>query len=410
MASMNPIDIYVNKSVPLKFKGQEMSFELSHALFSSFDIDAGSRLLLKLVAKNVEPERVASILDVGSGVGVLGVACARGYPGARVRMRDRDALACAFSERNARRNKVRGAAVDWALFLDGLGSERFDLALCNVPAKAGPPVIDRFLRDLPGVLNDSGRGAVVVVQTIADAAVESISASGAEIVATERGPGHTAVLFAKGSAAAYADSAEGSAYAVERSERRGLRAGRTLYSIKGYWGLPEFDTPSFATELAIDMCENASAGLLVRRAAVVNPGVGALASHIGVRAKGATIDLCGRDSLALAASARNLALAMRSGTEPGAAFAFQADLPEAAYDLLVEFPDVTPRVDSTGDSWETAARVLKRGGSFVASMPSTAMDRFERRRPKGFTRLAEKKKKGFACAAWRFDGLEAGTD
>jgi len=408
MGTMNPIDIYVNKSVPFKFRGQEMSFELSHALFSSFDIDSGSRLLLKLVAKNVEPESVGSILDVGSGVGVLGVACARGYPGARVRMRDRDALACAFSERNARRNKIRGAAVDRALFLDGLGSERFDLALCNVPAKAGPPVIDRFLRELPGVLTDAGRGGVVVVETIAEAALESIRASGAEIVATERGPGHTAALFARGAAAAY--SGDGPDYAVERSERRGLRAGRTLYSIKGYWGLPEFDTSSFATELAIELFENASAGLLVRRAAVVNPGVGDLASYVGVRAKGATIDLCGRDSLALVASARNLALASRSDTVPGAAFPFLADLPEAAYDLLVEFPDLTPRVDATGDSWETAARVLKRGGSFVASMPSTAMDRFERRRPKGFARLAEKKKKGFACAAWRYEGPESGAD
>ncbi len=408
MGTMNPIDIYVNKSVPFKFRGQEMSFELSHALFSSFDIDSGSRLLLKLVAKNVEPESVGSILDVGSGVGVLGVACARGYPGARVRMRDRDALACAFSERNARRNKIRGAAVDRALFLDGLGSERFDLALCNVPAKAGPPVIDRFLRELPGVLTDAGSGGVVVVETIAEAALESIRASGAEITATERGPGHTAALFARGAAAAY--SGDGPDYAVERSERRGLRAGRTLYSIKGYWGLPEFDTSSYATELAIELFENASAGLLVRRAAVVNPGVGDLASYVGVRAKGATIDLCGRDSLALVASARNLALASRSDTVPGAAFPFLADLPEAAYDLLVEFPDLTPRVDATGDSWETAARVLKRGGSFVASMPSTAMDRFERRRPKGFARLAEKKKKGFACAAWRYEGPESGAD
>lgn len=408
MAEMNPIDIYVNKSVPLKFKGQEMSFELSHALFSSFDIDAGSRLLLKLVAKNVEDGLVGSILDVGSGVGVLGVACARGYPGASLRLRDRDSLACAFSERNARRNKVRGATVDRALFLDGLGSERFDLALCNVPAKAGPPVLDRFLRDLPGVLTDSGRGAVVVVQTIAEAAAESIRGSGAEIVATERGPGHTALLFARGGAAAYAD--DGSSYAVERSERRGLRAGKSVYAIKGYWGLPEFDTSSFATELAVELFEHASAGLLLRRAAVVNPGVGALASYVGVRAKGATIDLCGRDSLALVASARNLALATRSGSEPGAAFAFQADLPDSAYDLLVEFPDLTPRVDTTGDSWETAARVLKRGGAFVASMPSTAMDRFERRRPKGFTRLAEKKKKGFTCAAWRFDGLEVSAE
>ncbi|PKL07993.1 MAG: methyltransferase, partial [Spirochaetae bacterium HGW-Spirochaetae-7] len=64
---MIKLETYVNKTVPFKFMGAEMSFELSHGLFSSFDIDSGSRLLLKLVAKNVETADVGSILDIGSG-------------------------------------------------------------------------------------------------------------------------------------------------------------------------------------------------------------------------------------------------------------------------------------------------------------------------------------------------------
>jgi 16S rRNA G1207 methylase RsmC len=399
---MSPLDAYVNKTVPFKFKGAEMSFDLSHALFSSFDIDQGSRLLLKVVAKNVEAGSVASIVDIGSGVGVLGVASARGYPGASLVLRDRDALAAAFSERNARRNKVVPQAVETALFLDGIEGRRFDLVLCNVPAKAGPPVLDRFLRDVPGIVSERGYGAVVVVAPIAEAALQSLGASGAELVHVERGPGHTAALFRRGSAA---EVLPGDSWAVLERAEQGLRAGKTAYRVKGYWGLPEFDTASYASELAMDLCENAMAGAMVRRAAVVNPGVGRAACYVQARARMAVVDLCGRDALALAAARRNLDLAAgpRPEADPPAAFAFSSALPDASYDLIVEFPDITPRVDTTDESWAAAARALKRGGAFVASMPSTAMDRFERRRPKGFTRLAERKKKGFACAAWRLD-------
>lgn len=392
------LDRYVNKTVPFKFKGVDLSFELSHALFSSFDIDAGSRLLLKLVAKNVDGAGVRSIVDIGSGVGVLGIACARAYPGASLRMRDRDALACGFSERNARRNKVVPTSIDNALFLDGIEADRYDLALCNVPAKAGPPVLDRFLRQLPGALTPGGHGAIVVVEPIAAAAQASLVASGAAIVAAESGPGHTAILFRRGSASD-PEAFDAMWPVLERAEQA-LWAGRANYRLAGVWGLPEFDTPSFATELAIDLCENAMAGSHVRRVAVINPGIGRAACHIGARAREAVIDLCGRDALAIAACARNLAR-NRGPAEPGLRSAFGMDLPSVSYDLVVEFPDLTPRVDTIDQSWAEAARLLKAGAGYVAAMPSTAMDRFERRRPKGFVRLAERKKKGFACAAWR---------
>jgi len=400
---MNPFDQYVNKIVPFKFKGADMSLELSHALFSSFDIDSGSRLLLKVVGKNVDPGVVGSIVDIGSGVGVLGVACARGFPGATLRMRDRDALACVFSERNAKRNKVVTLAVDHALFLDGIEGESFDLALCNVPAKAGTPVLDRFLRDLPGIVSGRGYGAIVVVEPIAEAALASIRASGAEIALTERGPGHTALLFRRGQAVAVAAGSGACWSVLERSEQS-LKAGnKSPYKVKGYWGLQEFDTPSFASELAMELCENAMAGLMTRRVAIINPGVGRVACYVKARARGAALDFCGRDALALAASARNVALNEKADVPAGLSFAYSAELPDASYDLIVEQPDITPRVDTVDESWSHAVRALKLGGSFVAAMPSTAMDRFERRRPKGLVRIAERKKKGYACAAWRLE-------
>lgn len=379
-----------------------MSFDLSHALFSSFDIDSGSRLLLKAVAGNVNAADVGSIVDIGSGIGVLGIACARGYPGATLRMRDRDALACAFSERNARRNKVAPVSVDHALFLDGIEGARFDLVLCNVPAKAGTPVLDRFLRDLPGIVSERGRGAIVVVQPIAEAALASLRASGAEICHQERGAGHTAYVFSRCSASAPETGAGACWSVLERSEQK-LQAGRTTYRVKGYWGLPEFDTASFASELAMDLCENAMAGLMTRRALVVNPGIGRVACYIKARAKNAIVDVCGRDALALAATARNVAIDAAPDALAGDSYAFCTQVPDMSYDLIVEHPDITPRVDTLDETWLNAVRALKLGGSYVASMPSAAMDRFERRRPKGLVRIAMHKKKGFACAGWRLE-------
>jgi hypothetical protein len=406
---MNPFDLYVNKTVPLKYRGQDMSFELSHALFSSFDIDQGTRLLLKAVAANVDPAAVGSILDIGSGTGVLGVACARGYPGSTVRMRDRDALACAFSERNARRNKVTPVAVDHALFLDGLAGEKFDLVLCNVPAKAGTPVLDAFLRDLPRIVSGRGYGAIVVVEPIAAASLASLREAEAETLAVETRPGHTAVVFRRGRVPdmekplAVPGGSEPDPLAVFVRSEQSLRAGKTLYTLKGYWGLPEFDTPSFESELAMDLLEAAMSGSLLRRAAFVNPGVGRVACHAKARVQGLIVDACGRDALALAASAANLALNVKMQDGTGMSCAFWEDLPSASYDLLVEVPDVVPKVDTIDPSWSNAVRILKRGGSYMASMPSSSMDRFEKRRPKGFVRISGRKKKGYACTAWRLE-------
>ncbi len=279
---------YVLKVVPLRFRGVDLNLELSHALFSSFDIDAGSRLLLKLVGKHIAPETVTRIIDIGSGVGVLGIACARGYPGSSVSFRDRDALALAFTARNARLNKVKPAALEHALFLDGLAGSSFDLALCNVPAKAGVPALDRFFRGLSSILDGKGNAAVVVVNTIAEAARESIIAGGGDIWMAEEASGHTALLFQRAATpmgSPYTTpnthaSADSEAWAVRERSEAMTNLGTARYRFKGYWGLPEFDTPSFTTVLAAELAENLLSGGQPRRVAVINPGPGRLACFI----------------------------------------------------------------------------------------------------------------------------------
>jgi hypothetical protein len=237
----------------------------------------------------------------------------------------------------------------------------------------------------------------------------------------EEASGHTALLFRQmppldaatpavtPDASLHSDAASDPWTVRERSETM-AKLGSARYRFKGYWGLPEFDTPSFATTLAAELAESLSSGGQLRRVAVINPGPGRLACFIRARTR-SRVDLCSRDALALAASEKNLDLnwpgdAGREGLERGSGsgrlvVASIDKLPDSSYDLLVEFADLTPRVDTTPEMWAGAQRLLKAGGSYVAVMTSTAFDRFERRKPKGFSKLREKKKKGWACGLWR---------
>ena len=118
------IDIYKNKEVTFKYRSRDYVYSLSHGLFSSAEIDSGSRFLLKVFSnyideciKNKKPLPY-KILDAGSGIGVLGICTAGALydvltdidgcePGSTMlRMQDRDELAHIFSYYNALKNNI----------------------------------------------------------------------------------------------------------------------------------------------------------------------------------------------------------------------------------------------------------------------------------------------------------------
>ncbi|MCX8014220.1 MAG: class I SAM-dependent methyltransferase, partial [Rectinema sp.] len=99
-----PLDPLVNKTVEFAYRGARLKFDLSHALFSSYDIDAGTRLLLKEIASEPAIVEAGRVLDAGCGTGVIGISLAASCPAMDIVMRDRDLRAVAFAARNARRN------------------------------------------------------------------------------------------------------------------------------------------------------------------------------------------------------------------------------------------------------------------------------------------------------------------
>jgi hypothetical protein len=463
------LDSYVNKTVPFKFNGAELRFDLSHALFSSFDIDLGTRLLLKTVARDPVLASARRVLDEGCGVGIIGLCVAKAFPEADVTLRDRDSLAVAFAERNRLVNKLRGTIAwtdpatgltrpsrpapraEWGLLGDGRegvrdnshdrdGNRGYDFVLSNLPAKAGAPVLAAFFARLsgrgpagsrgPALLVQGGRAGVVVVKPLAEAAAAWIAEAGLAVVGKARGSGHDVYVVERRSGDAEAGGAEmraeaGSATASAlnleayvRGESR-FKLADLAYRARGFWGLPEFDTPGFGSSVAAEVASRAFAEGKARSgqsrgacvdALFIEPGVGHLAIWAARELAPARLTAASRDALALEATRLNLA-ALPERVRPSylAIDALgAASLPPSSFDLVAESPDIVPERDWIGPAWERAGSLVKPGGIYLAYCPPTEMARLEKRRPSGaegaearWSLLCQKRKKGFVASAWR---------
>jgi len=206
----------------------DFSFDLTQGLFSSAGVDAGTQLLLKVFSGLLDSDAKAgtppprNVLDAGCGVGVIGICAAAALGGmaraaapppgvptpdvsaARltVRCQDRDELARVFTLHNAAKNRAAFGRFPVSVLeahteplLAGPGDTRWDLILSNIPAKAGTPVLEDFVRRSLGLLNPGGRVVLVAVNTLADFFRRRIALSGGGLFLEQTGSGHTVFAY-----------------------------------------------------------------------------------------------------------------------------------------------------------------------------------------------------------------------
>jgi hypothetical protein len=130
--------------------------------------------------------------------------------------------------------------------------------------------------------------------------------------------------------------------------------------------------------------------------------------------------LSGRNILALEAGRHNTlaALGNLSGERPEGAGAVilrpAVDLsapaagnpplpepPPGGYPLIAAFPGPVPQTGGPGSYWEGFGRLLAPGGIVLAGMSASEAERFDRKKPKNFTRLGDVKRKGFRALAYQ---------
>ena len=401
MLASNGISRFVNKTAALRFKGRGLSFHLSHALFSSFDIDEGSRLLLKTLAQNVDLEAVRSVLDIGCGVGVIGAAVAAHAPSAAILLQDRDALAAAVAEENCRLNRLDHVEVRCALAFHGLAGRTFDLVASNLPAKAGKPVLQSFLRHAAGCLSATGIAAVVIVAPLASFARETLDALRCRVVHVEATRAYTVIHFGAGQAVAETDAEREDMSPYIRTSAD-FSTGSSAYSLRTAHSLPDFDTLGYAVKLSLDVLADAASA---RTVLVWNPGQGHL--PVGLLAQRgraiSSLSIAGRDSLECAISALNLSSMGRPSARV-TALASEADLaaafPEGSFDLIVAAPRPIPRVPWQADLAAAAELLLKKGGELFVVGSSTDLHRFLEQ-PTSFHAKTSRKRYGFRAVIQR---------
>lgn len=444
-----PLDPLVNRTIEFAYRGVRLKFDLSHALFSSYDIDAGTRLLLREIAHEPGIVEAKRVLDAGCGTGVIGVSLAASCPGMDVVMRDRDLRAVAFASRNARRNqldctwydfegntlepcakppfgkiKVKPRTSSVLIAAPGMLGQQdplapYDAVISNLPAKAGPKLLADYAAHVAEeLLRPQGLYAFVIVAPLADQAVGWCTSAGFSILRTIATKNHLVCIARNERTEAVQKSAQSTGGGgIEsaswfsryvRSHSHCTISGANL-AWDGIQGLPEFDEPSFAIRCALEAARSAFAGLLVRRLLIFEPGAGIAALWAHKVLGPAEIVLKSHDLLSLSATSWNLkktsASAPRCIQEPFALGRASNDgLDDASFDAVFVFPEQIPQYDIPAHYWSQVRHSLKRGGSVIFASDATTIDRILRAKPEGFSRLpVNERRKGWESIAFRRD-------
>jgi hypothetical protein len=337
---------------------------------------------------------------------------------ARVRAQDRDELARLVTAYNAGRNGVSPPALE--VFTEPLlaGPEqcRWDLILTNIPAKAGKPVLEDFVRRSAGLLAPGGRVMMVAVHTLADFFTGQIAAAGAELLRQEESAEHAVFVYGPGAGTAAASPLRAGAGFAERYPFYARNSVSCLFEdiplrLETVYGASGFDAPGGAA---------AAAAKLIRRARISprppqlvhEPEQGfcpcwllefARPDAVPPAADGPGLVLSVRNILALEAARRNV----RALPCPAAVTVIPAaDLPHGTaaggpYGFIAVFPGMRPPGGGSAALWETLPPLLADGGVFVAAFSSAEAARFDRKKPAGFNRLGDLKRGGFRALGYK---------
>lgn len=375
---------HFKKTVTLDHGGRRLELQVAQELFSSHEVDVGTRLLLRTLA-GPEHARRRFVLDLGCGYGPLGLALRAAAADRAVHLVDRDALAVEYSRENAARNRLDGVEAYGSLGYADVRASGFDLIVSNIPAKAGPPVIEQLLLGGAGLLTPDGLMAVVVIAPL-EASVAAVLEGAPEVeVVFRRATASYAVFHYRFRTrpAVAAPPPAGPADALGVYERRRLTVTHAGVGVRlrTAWGLPEFDSLGVPTRLVADAVLRPG-GRPPRATLVLGPGQGHVPCLLWAARRPAQLRLVDRDLLALRFSQANLvangcpaervATAHRVGPDPAAlgdadlvvAMLRPKEPPEATAATVRELVAATP----------PGARVVLGGGSTAVTRGLAALD------------------------------------
>ena len=415
-------DFFINKKTEYQYSGNNLVFSLSHALFSSYEIDSGSRLLLKTLSPFIKAKRPGSILDAGCGTGILGAALKKTVPEADLFLYDRDALAVYFTELNLSENGIAEYRTAHSLLMFPFSGRKFDLIISNLPAKAGADVLSDFIQQAPLHLTENGSAAVVIVKPLSDFAAGVIKNNNLEILETVKTANYSVFIFrypeqlykrASLNTAETDDKDSGGLPSFKSDEElfeSYIRREKQLFEIKGRrfnidtaTGLPDFDNLSFNTKSIAELILAAKSSFgSDRKQLVINPGQGfipVLLKTLCGSSNGIDTFIASNDMLQLKMSERNLIKSglTSSGTDTflstPTVFNTADSFENGTIDTVVYFYSPVPGFKKHDLIMKRLNNILKQGGKLFLVSTASEISRFLSV-SRGFVNVKGKKNKG----------------
>ena len=138
------------KKIKQKIKGQEFEFYTASGIFSKEKIDKGTLVL----AENMIINKNQKVLDIGCGIGILGIAAAKLFY-ANVMMSDINKRAVMLAKKNAELNNVKAEIFQGNLY-EKIKQNDFDVILSNPPQNAGKELCFELIEQSKKYLKHNG--------------------------------------------------------------------------------------------------------------------------------------------------------------------------------------------------------------------------------------------------------------
>lgn len=160
-----PESAYVPFEFQLEYAGKPLRFHSASGVFSKSEADTGSLALLDACRKVFGPighGPQGDVLDLGCGIGLIGIVFKRIYPDFKLVLADCNQRALALAKENCRTNGIGYTEIVETDAWSAFEGRAFDLVLTNPPIRAGKFVVYDFFRGAAEHLRPGGRLICVV--------------------------------------------------------------------------------------------------------------------------------------------------------------------------------------------------------------------------------------------------------
>ena len=143
------------KKISQNINGVKFEFYTSSGVFSKDKIDMGTLILAEnmIIGKNFK------VLDIGCGIGILGIAASRLF-GAKAVMVDINKRAVMLAKKNIGLNKTSAEIFQGNLY-ENINQNDFDAVLSNPPQSAGKELCFQLIEESKNYLKQNGNLQIV---------------------------------------------------------------------------------------------------------------------------------------------------------------------------------------------------------------------------------------------------------